>query len=95
MEGQTIVYEVDDLMTDAEKLAQQLDRIANVVNGLGKTAHIVGIGRDQFSWIMTKSAEALRERTLPSVPFQSECPGCKRKITVAFVNGQRKVKWSE
>ena len=51
----------------------------------------MGLSRDQFVLLMSRAATALKEYS--PAPFQSECPGCGKRITVAFVNGQRKVKW--
>jgi hypothetical protein len=82
-------------MTEREQLAQALVKRAEIAQGLSKATYILGMQRDKFVELMTKAAEAVKTQAVSTVPFQSECPECKRKITVAFVNGQSRVKWSE
>ena len=78
-------------MTDNEKIAEALTRISSIASGMSKATRILGFSRDQFVMMMSRAAEAVKGNS--PAPFQSECPGCGKKITVAFVNGQRRVKW--
>lgn len=78
-------------MTENEKIAEALTRISSIASGMSKATRILGFSRDQFVMMMSRAAMALKESG--PAPFQSECPGCGKKITVAFVNGQRRVKW--
>lgn len=78
-------------MTDNEKIAEALTRIGSIASGMSKATRILGFSRDQFVMMMSRAAEAVKGNS--PAPFQSECPGCGKKITVAFVNGQRRVKW--
>ena len=82
-------------MTERESIAQELMKRANIAQGLSKATFILGMKRDKFVELMTAAADVVRSQAISTVPFQSECPKCKNKITVAFVNGQRRVKWSE
>ena len=81
-------------MTERESIAQELMKRANIAQGLSKATFILGMKRDKFVELMTAAADVVRSQAISTVPFQSECP-CGKKITVAFVNGQRRVKWSE
>lgn len=78
-------------MTDNEKIAEALTRLGNIAAGTSKATRFLGYSRDQFVTLMNRAAEAVKGNS--PVPFQAECPGCGKKITVAFVNGQRRVKW--
>lgn len=78
-------------MTENEKIAEALTRIGSIASGMSKATRFLGYSRDQFVTLMNRAAEAVKGNS--PAPFQSECPGCGKKITVAFVNGQRRVKW--
>lgn len=80
-------------MTDRERIVEALTKRAEIAMGLSKATMILGMSRNSFVTLMNDAATALKSQTASTVPFQSECPTCKRKITVAFVNGQRRVKW--
>jgi len=79
-------------MTDNEKLAAALQKMAEIAMGTSKATMFLGHSRDWFVRAMQEAARIIKE-SQTNVPFQSECPGCKKKITVAYVNGQRRVKW--
>lgn len=78
-------------MTDNEKMAEALQKMGDIALGMSRATRFMGYSRDQFVLLMSRAAMALKESG--PAPFQSECPGCGKKITVAFVNGQRRVKW--
>ena len=78
-------------MTENESMAETLRKLGDIAMGMSKATRFMGLSRDQFVLLMSKAAAALKGAS--QAPFQSECPGCKRKITVAYVNGQRRVKW--
>ena len=78
-------------MTDNEKLADTLQKLGEIAMGTSKATMFLGHSRDQFSRVMQAAARIIREKS--PAPFQCECPGCGKKITVAYVNGQRRVKW--
>ena len=80
-------------MTERENMANSLYRIAGIARGLSRASRILGIQRDIFVQEMETAADMIKTQAVSTVPFQSECPECGKKITVAFVNGQRRVKW--
>ena len=82
-------------MTYKEELSNTLYRMADVAKGLSKAARVLGIQRDKFVETIEAAAETVKTQAVSTVPFQAECPECGKRITVAFVNGQRRVKWSE
>lgn len=80
-------------MNEKEKLVSHLSRTADIARGLNKTARILGIQRDSFIQMLEDAANEIREQQAGYVPFSSSCPTCKKRFTVALVNGMRKVKW--
>lgn len=78
-------------MTDNEKLAEALKKMGNIAQGMSKATMFLGHSRDWFVTAMLSAADIIKKKD--PAPFQCECPGCKKKITVAYVNGQRRVKW--
>ena len=78
-------------MTENENLADVLQKLGDIAMGTSKATMFLGLPRDKFVYALHKAAHIIKSKS--DVPFQSECPGCGKKITVAFVNGQRRVKW--
>ena len=82
-------------MTDDERLIGKLSRLCDIAMGLNRNAYVLGVPRDAFVRYLTDAVNVIKEKQAVVIPFQSECPTCKKKFTVAFVNGIRKVKWDE
>ena len=78
-------------MTEREKLAEALSRMADIAMGTSKATMFLGRPRDTFVKLMTEAATVVRENS--PAPFQSECPTCGRRITVAYIDGKRRTRW--
>lgn len=78
-------------MTEREKLAEILNKFADIAMGTSKATRFLGLSRDQFVRTMTEAATAIKGNTM--VPFQSECPTCGRRITITYIDGKRRTRW--
>lgn len=78
-------------MTEREKLAEDLNRMADIAMGTSKATRFLGKSRDQFVRTLTEAATVIRGSA--SAPFQSECPTCGRRITITYIDGKRRTRW--